>query len=260
MPVFKSNQTVQIKETSAKSGTPVIKEYTLEEIAEMPLGTYYRKKDRIMNARKEVYRDKFILDPAAGWNVNQPATLFLRGVGEPGVILNTGAAIAEKTTWHTNMQSDGEFEADTVVIVHSFEFKLWLCSALAAAGSYTQGLLTNPVPAAEGAQQYSASLLFQAIISQTEWTFWRSDQPQEKGFLDELTCTLGPTASFGGDVNEGFIQNVIPIENNRLDRPKIFENGKFRFTLKPAATLTALPTWVIGEMRMRARRIGTLYY
>lgn len=255
----RNDVTVKVKETKAKSGTPFIKDYSLEEIAEMPLPSYYRKKDRILNARKEVYRDKIIIDPAAAWGPANPGKLFVRGIGEEGVVANTGAVIPEKNFWHTNMLSGGEFESDAVVIVHSFEFKLWLCSAMPVAANINQGLLTNTVPAAETAQQWSASLAFHAFISQTQYSFFRSDQQQEKGLLDELTCILGPTASYGGDVNEGFIQNAIPVPNNRLDRVKIFTNGKFSFRLDPAIACS-YPSWIVGEMRMRARRIGTLYY
>jgi hypothetical protein len=234
-----------------------VKEYSLADIAEMPLSTYYRKKDRIMNARRETYYDTMILDPSAGWSTDKPAKLFTRGLGEPGVIVNTGTAFAEKNYFDTNMLSDGEFDTESTVIVHSFEVELKLCAALPTA--VDNGRITNPKPNTEAALAYSASLLFQAIIDQTRFTFYRADQPQETGFLNELTCRLGSTASFGGDLNEGFIQNVIPLDNNRLDRPKVFTNGKFHVRLEPLAALTALQTWVVLRFRMRARRIGVLY-
>jgi hypothetical protein len=79
------------------------------------------------------------------------------------------------------------------------------------------------------------------------------------GFLGEFTCRTGATGSFGGDGNEGFIQNVIPVENSRLDRPEVFENGKFRFVLRPVVPSMQFPAWINGRVVLRSRRIGQLY-
>jgi hypothetical protein len=234
-----------------------IKEFSLKEISEMPLPAYYRKKDKIMNARRETYYDTLIIDPSAGWDLSRVGKLFTRGIGDEGIVTNTGTAFAEKDYFDTNMLSGGEFDGESTVIVHSFEVEMFLCAALPT--TVDRGRITNPKPNAEASLQYSASLLFQSIINQTRFTFYRSDSPQETGFLNELTCRLGPTASFGGDLNEGFIQNVIPVDNNRLDRPKVFTNGKFHVRLEPLAALTALQAWVVLRFKMRARRIGELY-
>ncbi|MGI8996416.1 MAG: hypothetical protein ACR2GW_07055 [Pyrinomonadaceae bacterium] len=252
----KKAEVIRVAQPRSTANPSGIREYSLEEVARMPLPVYLRKADKILNARKQVYHDTVRLEGGTPWTVGQRARVFNKGIGQPANVTNTGAAY-EKTDFDTNMISDGEFEGGTTAIVSAIEVDLFLCARVPTAD--TLGMITNPAPAAKVANTYSASILFFALTRQTKLTFFRSETPQENGFLYEFPTRFGATSSLGGDAEEGFVQNTTG-RGNVLDFPKILESDdKFSALLEPLAPSLALPIDVAIRVLMITKRIGTLY-
>lgn len=253
----KKDRVVQVAEPKTTANPSGIRDYSLEEIARMPLPVYLKKADRILNARKQVYYDTARLESGTAWLIGQNARLFTKGKSQDSTVVNTGAAIASKTDFDTNMISDGEFEGGTTAIVSAIEVDLFLPTRLATAD--TLGMITNPAPAAKVANTYSASVLFYALTRQTKLTFFRSETPQENGLLYEFPTRFGATAALGSDAEEGFIQNTAG-RGNVLDFPKILESDdRFSCVLEPLAASLALPSDVAIRVLLITKRIGTLY-
>jgi hypothetical protein len=243
-------------------GAFAVKEYDFDDIKNMPIEQYYSVKNHIVNARKETYYDTFIFDPATTIAANLEDLLFTRGRNQEGAISNTGVEIAKKTLWHTNLNRNGEFDNDATVLIHSMEVAIFMPTILPVAGNYAQGILSNPIPSAEGAQAWSASLTYHMLKDSLHFVFVRSEQDQERGFLEEWTTRVGPTAVLGGDVNEGFVQNASFRENLKFDRVKVFEGGDSTFQVKMsniAGAALTLQTFIVGRVKLRTRRIGVLW-
>lgn len=245
-------------------GQLVLKEYSFDEIRHMPVSTYYKKKDRIVNARKQVVYDTLVFDPAAPIRAGFEWFAFTRGRGTEGRYANTGVSFGDKKNWHSNLLRNGEFEGDATYLIHSMEVALFLPSILAVQNNFSQGILTNATPAAEGAQAYSATLTYEMLKEALFFEFRRTEQAQERGFLEDWTTRIGPTSSLGGDTNEGYIQNASFNENMMLIYTKVFDRGEnqslfdVRVTNSAQADLT-FQSWFYLKIKLRARRVGVLW-
>lgn len=250
-------QVVHIQERPKSPGDSGIKEYTLDDIAGMPLPVFMRKADKIVNARNQVYHDTVRLEEGA-WTNQQSARLFQVGRNKAGFVANTGVTFGNKTDFDTNMIADGEFEGGTTAIVTAIEVDLFLPVRFPTAD--TVGIITNAAPQAKVANTYSASLLYFALTRQTKLTFYRTETPQENGFLYEFPTRFGASASFGGDVEEGFIQNTTGRGGGVLSFPKVLESSdNFSVLLEPLAASLTLPIDVQIRVLLIAKRIGTVW-
>lgn len=165
------------------------------------------------------------------------------------------------TLWHTNLTGrGGEFPRDATVIIHELDVRITILNTRVA---YTNGITTDPTVVAE--TNYSGTALMDMLLTNLRLQFFRGDQPMEAGFLSEWHASTSKIASFGGDVNEGFIANAWPGDGNgKFDRVKVFEQGDSTFhavLTNPSAKALTLPTGVFVRLNvgLRVREIGTIY-
>ncbi len=234
-----------------------IKHYTLEEIARMPIAQFMEIEGRILNGRTQVYYDTLRLAAGTAWTSAQKVRLFTIGREGRAEVANTAAAIT-KTDFDCNMQKGGEFEHGSTVIIHGIEVFMEQTARLATADA--AGLVSNPAPTAKAVNTYSASLLHRVLRRQTKLTFYRGERPQESGLLFMFPTRFGAQASFGGDTEEGIINNSSPAGYiNILDFPKVLEGGRdFSILIEPLAPSLDMPADVEITVCLITKRLAVI--
>lgn len=232
-----------------------IAEISLDTVAKTPISRYLQYENRIVNARSQVYYDTIRLESGTAWTSGQTVKTFTIGRDGPGTIANTGAAIV-KSSFDTNMIKGGQFESGTTAIVSAVEFMVMLNGRLATAD--TSGQISNPAPAAKAANSYAASLLLQALLTQTRLTFERGERREENGLAFMFPSRFGIFGVAGGDLEEGVFQNVSPVGLiSMLDFPKVLDDDEdFNLLVEPLAASLALPNDVAIRILLITRRIG----
>ena len=240
--------------------------YDLDELVGMPTPQYYVLKDRVLNARRKRYFERVLFDPAVTIPANLNYRVFDRGAdsGLPAIYANSQAATGDPMSkWHTNLTGrGGEFPQDNTQIVHEMDVRLRIANTRA---TFTSGVITDPTVAAE--TNFSATALFDMLTENLYLTFYRGSQPMEEGFLNEWWTKQGQTMAFGGDLNEGAVQNSWPDPrgNQMFDRVKIFkmgEGGNFHAELtNPTGKVLTIPANMSFHINigLRCREIATLF-
>jgi hypothetical protein len=232
-----------------------VKQYSLEEIASMPMQRYMVLQDRIVNARSQVYYDTVRLESGSAWVRGQSARLFTKGIDQDGRITNTGAVVT-KSKFDTNMVQDGAFEFGVTAIVSAIEAHIVLPARAATAD--VQGMITNPAPAAKAANVYSSSILLYALTHQVALTFFRGEDSEENGLLYQFPSRHGLSASYGGDVEEGFAQNSMG-HGSKLDFPKVLVHDEnFNVLIEQLSDTLALPVDAAIRINLMTKRIGRI--
>lgn len=245
---------VVIQEAPVNASDNGIREYSLTAIADMPLPLYYQKAGRILNARNQVYRDVAIFQPGTV-TPSHKARLFTKGIGQQDKVINSPATVYEKGRYHTNMIADGEFEGGTTFLMSAIEARVFISNIVPR--NVTLGQI---VDTATNATQ-NASVLHDGVTRQFELTFVRTEQSMHNGLLYEFPtrfCSSGVM----GNVADGFVQNgPFAMDSwNKLSSVQVLESDdKFHFDLQPLADTMELPSWVVVEVLLVGKRIGTLY-
>lgn len=231
-----------------------IQQIALADIARMPISQYLALENKIVNARSQVYYDTIRLDSGTAWTSGQSVRAFSVGREQPWTVANSGVAI-QKTNFDTNLIKNGTFEGGTIVIVSGIEVFVALNGRLATAD--TSGMITNPAPAAKTANTYSASLLLQALMTQTRFTWYDGEKSRENGLGFQFPTRFGFTIQ-GSDTEENVAQNVSPAGLiNVLDFPKILtDRSDFNIHVEPLAASLALPNDVAIRILMITKRLA----
>lgn len=244
---------VLIKVAEPTGNDSGIRAYNLEQIAQMPLPEYLRKDNKILYWRNQVFHDTAIIAPGVAITPQHIKRLFVKGKNESDTVMNSGAAIAQKGEFMTNMETNGEFPHDSTAICYSIEVDWQFTTAQPSAISL--GQIQNASTAAVA--NYSASVCNAAIRRQFQLRLVRGEQSKHKGFLYEFPTRFGSTGAFGG--TDGFIQNNSFASDtfSKLDRPEVFEgDSRFSFELVPLADTLTMPVWTIITVMIVCRYIG----
>ena len=213
-------------------------EYTLEQLAGMPIATILRKGGKAVNSRFKIFYDKAVFKPTT-ITKGQTRKLFTAGVDDKDNYVNAGGGDAgwTKDEFYTNMQKDGEFPGGTRFLHLLTMVDIFLPSVKPAANGIVNGKVVN-IAVNPAANTYAASLLMQALLSQFTLTLRRGgkDEAIQDGLLGDFPSSKSITGAMGA-VLDGFIENAP--ENPftiRLQRAQVYNpNDGFNFLLAPLA-------------------------
>lgn len=231
-------------------GNPLgIREISLEDISQMPLAQYYSMAGSFVNVENACYYDTGVYIAGTAITQNNVANLFTKGKSQDASVVNTGAAIAEKGDFMTNMISDGEFEGGTTFILEQIAVDFCLTSEQPTTlGS--RGEIVAP--------NYTASVVIsaanhaKAIGDQFALEYYRNEEVKLRGLIREFPSPFGFSGAFGSP-NAGFVQNGYQMTWNKLSRPKVLRSeDKFSVALRPI-----VPTWTpTMSFNLRVMLIG----
>ena len=229
---MKSNQKLAVANQFAKSpanpmGVALIDPQSVEDL---PLAQYYQMANHFVNVQNAIYYDSAVYTAGTAVTPSTIARLFTKGKNQDTTVVNTGAAIAEKGEFMTNMISDGEFEGGTTFILEQ------VCAHL---------ILTSEIPTTIGskgeivAPNYTASTTvsaannMKAYTEQIELQYFRNEEMKLRAPLAFWPSPFGYSGNFGSP-NAGFIQNGYNLTWNMLTRPIVLQSeDKFSFNLSP---------------------------
>jgi hypothetical protein len=206
-----------------------------KDVTNMPLAQYYQLAGNFVNVQNAVYYDTAVFTAGTAITPNTKATLFTKGKGQDTTVVNTGAAIAEKGEFMTNMIGDGEFEGGTTFLLEQICVDFFLTSeqptTLGSRGEITAPNYTASVV-------ISAANHYKAISDQFELQYMRNEELKLRGLIKLFPSPFGASGDFGSP-NSGFIQNGYGSRWNMLSRvPVLQSEDKFSFVIQPI-----VPTW-----------------
>lgn len=232
----------------SKNNPQGIVEIHPKDISSLPLAQYFTMAGSFVNAQSACYYDTAVFAAGTPITPSTVAKLFTKGKSQDSNVVNTGAVIAEKGEFMTNMISDGEFEGGTTFILEQIAVDVFLTSEPCTYG--TRGDITNPAHVA--AATFSAPNHYLAISTQMELQYLRNEEVKLRGLLREFPSPFLASGAFGSSLG-GFIQNGYSNTWNKLSRvPVLQSEDKFSFEIRPL-TSTWTPAVAFG---LRVNLIG----
>ena len=201
------------------------------QIQNMSLSDYYQASKTFTNVHNYVAYDTAIYD-AADITPAHEKSLFRRGKGSEDSVVNANTEINRKTAFHTNMNTDGEFEGGTTFILEMISVQLFLSAD--ASEIVSKGEIEDPTVAAVAG--YSAVNHYNAIANQFGLEFHISDTKVLDGLLYEFPSPFVASGMGGASVG-GFVQNGFSVLSwNKLHNPYVLQSeDNFAVILKPLA-------------------------
>jgi len=212
----KSTQPVLVKDPVSGQ----IKAISLQDLSAMPLAQYYALAGNFVNVENAVYYDTAVYTAGTAITPSAEKRLFSKGKSQADTVANTGVAIAQKSSFLTNMIGNGEFEGGTTFILEQISVDYMLTSEQPTTLG-TRGEITAP--------NYTASVVIsaanhaKAIGSQFELQYVRNEDVKLRGLLRHFPSPFGNSGALGSP-NAGFIQNGYNPTWNLLSRPKVLES------------------------------------
>lgn len=209
------------------------KEISLQEIAALPLAQWLDLSGELVNVQSAMYYDSAYIIAGTAVTPSARKALFSRGKSQADTIMNSGAAIASKGEFMTNMITDGEFEGGTTFILERIAIDVVLTSELPTTLG-GRGEITAP--------NYTASVVisaannFRCYTEQIEAQWVRNENIIKRAPIRFWPSPVGYSGAFGSP-NSGFIQNGPG--NDRysaglLDRPVVLNSeDRFNVVLQP---------------------------
>lgn len=176
---------------------------TYQDITELPIAQYLAKLGRFLNTSPQDYYDTAVFVAGTAVVPTLQVKMFTKGQGEPDLIANTGAAIANKSEQLTNMVEGGEFDGGVTFILEQVAVDILLPADKPT--TVTNGEIVDPTLTTLA--NYSASVHMQAVRQQFKLAFYRNEQEIFAGNLSEFPSPFLVSGAFGND--DGFIQNGV---------------------------------------------------